>query len=98
MSRDRGADPQSWETRGFRAVPAGHDESMDDWFDEGYTLERDDARTEKYRVSFDIEYDPQDVVDLPTWLTLDYLAGLFDLRNGENIAVTDVTITERGDE
>jgi len=69
------------------------DGEMDDWYADGYAAEREAARTAKFRVTFDVEYDPTRTHDIQKWIHADLTDAIAD--GYENIAVTDVKVEER---
>jgi len=69
------------------------DESMDDWYADGYAQEREDARTARYRVTFEVEYDPEQIDDIERWGMSEIIPARI-INPGENIAITDVKIEE----
>ena len=73
----------------------GWDGEMDDWYADGYAAEREAARTAKFRVTFDVEYDPESVFDIRKWDLQDDLDNFLSGGRSDNIAVTDVKVEER---
>jgi len=71
------------------------DGEMDDWYADGYAAEREAARTAKFRVTFDVEYDPETVMPIKFWKLEADLHEFLSEGGRENIAVTDVRVEER---
>jgi len=72
----------------------GHDESMDGFYADGYAAEREAARTAKYTVTFDVEYDPNEINSIATWNLRNELTELL-VNTGENIVIDNVKVEER---
>ena len=69
------------------------DGEMDDFYADGYAAEREAARTAKFRVTFDIEYDPETITPIAEWQLNSMLWSLID--ETENIAINNVKVEER---
>jgi hypothetical protein len=72
------------------------DGEMDDWYSDGYAAQAEALRTAKYRVVFDVEYDPHEIDPLEGW---DFVADLTTMLKdpAQNLVITAATFARQED-
>lgn len=76
-----------------QAPNPGWDGEGDDFLSDGYAAEREAKRTAHYVVTFTISYDPEEVADIRSWMTREYLDELI-AGYDDSIDVSTVAIAE----